>query len=1003
MKSLVERIRDRIRWSEGRERAKGNVDNYNVNFSGRTTEMRLLRESAALKQVGVLTAVQGLGGIGKTALACAYAHVYAAEYPGGCWQLKCEGRGDLRAALISLAGARDFEFEFTDEERRDLDLGFERVLRELKKRAEAADPPRVLLILDNVDKPELLAPAQTARLPSADWLHLIATTRLGEAELGRAPDRCFVPMNELPDKDAVDLIERWQPEGSFPNEEERRAAHALVRLLGGFTLAVEAAAVYLGQNAGEVTCAGFTARLEKEGLDGLDEAVGDPAVRLRHGEKRLSATLQPTLDQLISSPEEVALTVAALLPADFVVLPWIRSLAASEFSELGRVAEPGYPDPWQNLLNRLISLRLFLQTAESNVVRVHRLVQELVRQRTEAPRLEALEIALMSEVEKRGEAVRDDWINPQARWELKPLAACAEHWMGMQRREAEGAGIANYSALPMVRLARFSEAEPLLRRALAIGEKHFGSENYGVAMLLNNLASLLSQTNRLAEAEPLYRRALAVQEKCLGPDHPDVAIDLNNLAGLLVDTRRLAEAEPLYRRSLALLEKNFGPDYPDVAHPLDNLASLLRDTGRLAEAEPLYRRALALREKGLGPDHPEVAISLNNVATLLNPPSEAEPLYRRALAIWEKSLGPDHPQVAASLNNLAALLKDTDRLAEAEQLCRRAKDIEEKSLGPDHPLVARSLDNLAYLLNKTNRPAEAEPLYRRALAIREKSFGPDDPSVGDSLNRLANLLKDANRTAEAEPLYRRALGIQEKIRPRDPPGVAASSDQKPPPLVDPKQPETEARYRRALSDLEKSRGPRHPDLIPPLNNLANLLAEAKRPAEAEPLYRRALALREGKFGASDPGVAPLLNNLAVALSNSNRMADAEPLVRRALAIREKSLGPDDLEVAVSLNFLANLLTEMGRLTEVEPLCRRMLAIQEKHFGPDDPSVAQALLNLIVVLRELDRIPEAEPLDRRALAIRAKNLKLGKPEVAPIGNRPGAELKKTSWLKKLLKG
>ena len=45
----------------------------------------------------------------------------------------------------------------------------------------------------------------------------------------------------------MDLIEKWQPGGSFPNEEERQAAHGLARLLGGFTLAIEAAAVYLGQ------------------------------------------------------------------------------------------------------------------------------------------------------------------------------------------------------------------------------------------------------------------------------------------------------------------------------------------------------------------------------------------------------------------------------------------------------------------------------------------------------------------------------------------------------------------------------------------------------------------------------------------------------------------------------------------------------------------------------------------------------------------------------------
>ena len=38
---------------------------------------------------------------------------------------------------------------------------------------------------------------------------------------------------------------------------------------------------------------------------------------------------------------------------------------------------------------------------------------------------------------------------------------------------------------------------------------------------------------KLDEAEPLIRRDLAISEKALGPDHPHVAITLNNLAELL--------------------------------------------------------------------------------------------------------------------------------------------------------------------------------------------------------------------------------------------------------------------------------------------------------------------------------------------------------------------------------------------------------------------------------------------------------------------------------------
>lgn len=53
--------------------------------------------------------------------------------------------------FVSLAGVRDLEFELTEEEKPDLDSQFERVLRELKKRADVVKG-RVLVVLDNVDQ-----------------------------------------------------------------------------------------------------------------------------------------------------------------------------------------------------------------------------------------------------------------------------------------------------------------------------------------------------------------------------------------------------------------------------------------------------------------------------------------------------------------------------------------------------------------------------------------------------------------------------------------------------------------------------------------------------------------------------------------------------------------------------------------------------------------------------------------------------------------------------------
>ena len=309
---------------------------------------------------------------------------------------------------------------------------------------------------------------------------------------------------------------------------------------------------------------------------------------------------------------------------------------------------------------------------------------------------------------------------------------------------------------------RFKEAEPLIRRALAIDEAKFGEQHPNVARDLNNLAMLMQDTDRFEEAEPLMRRALAIDEAKFGKQHPSVAINLSNLAMLLRDTSRFEEAEPLMRRALAIDEATFGKQHTNVAINLSNLALMLQDTNRFEEAEPLMRRALAIDKATFGEQHPSVARDLSNLALLMkttNRLDEAEPLMRRALAIDEAIFGKQHPNVAINLSNLAMLMKTTNRLDEAKPLMRRALAIDEAIFGEQHSSVAIKLNNLAMLLRDTNRLDEAEPLMRRALAIDEAIFGEQHINVARDLNNLASLMQVTNRFKEAEPLVRRALNI----------------------------------------------------------------------------------------------------------------------------------------------------------------------------------------------------------------------------------------------------
>ena len=137
---------------ERAEQSLGNVDAHNPDFVGRIPNCGCCERLRRARYDGPAYRRPWTGGPGQDyALALEYAHAFAHQYGGGRWQIRCEGHDDLRVALISLAPA--LHIEFTEAEKPDLDLQFQRILTELRKLADAHEPHRCLLLLDNVDQP----------------------------------------------------------------------------------------------------------------------------------------------------------------------------------------------------------------------------------------------------------------------------------------------------------------------------------------------------------------------------------------------------------------------------------------------------------------------------------------------------------------------------------------------------------------------------------------------------------------------------------------------------------------------------------------------------------------------------------------------------------------------------------------------------------------------------------------------------------------------------------
>jgi tetratricopeptide (TPR) repeat protein len=676
-------------------------DSIGTLFKGRETFLddlhnRLQRKPTQAAAIVSKQAIHGLGGVGKTRLAVEYALRYEAEYSALLFVSADTAEG-LRRNLAALCGSQ--VLNLPEQEATEDDERIDAALRWLQ------DHAGWFLILDNVDTPDAAAEVER-HLAKLQGGHVLITSRLsdwsGSVEA--------LELDVLSEDDSVAFLLEKTAARRPAMPSDGADARALAKELDGLALALEQAGAFV--NTRRVSLADYLRRWREQ----------DAKVREWHDERLMkyprsvAVTWDATVDQL-DAPALALLRILCWFAPEAIPREMLETEAAQQ--ELAAGVEAAHaagglpqPEPAQaeveDALAALASLSLVKWERGNEAFRMHRLVGEVTRERLPVDqRQSSLRAALVVVNSYLPDDLSPQDVRSWPRWEpMQP------HVAGLIAL-GEAAGIAEPTGRLMSSLGLllrmkciWREAEPLLRRTLALDEERYGRGHPVTATNLTNLASLLRATNRFDEAELLLRRALAIDEQRYGPEHLDVGIDLNNLASLLQTTNRLAEAEPLMRRVVEILEKSLGANHPDVAIALSNLASFLRATKRCEEAEPLLLRALAIDEEHLGPEHPAVARVLNSLAQVLqdtNRLDEAEAMMRRALLIDEKSYGEDHPNFGAPLNNLAQLLVTTNRVEEAEPMMRRSLEIFFQftaATGHEHPHLRDAIANYTDLLKQ---------------------------------------------------------------------------------------------------------------------------------------------------------------------------------------------------------------------------------------------------------------------------------------------------------------
>ena len=595
-------------------------------------------------------AITGLGGIGKTQVALAYACKHRERYQAVLWVM-AETRESLVSGFVAIARLLGLPGNDAQDQHH--------AVTAVRRWLESEEG--WLLILDNADDLEVVQ----AFIPYNFKGHLVLTSR-AHATGGLAQ---ALAVDTMPEEDGALLLLRrtklLSTQATFheATTEDREQAKALCRALDGLPLALDQAGAYIEKTGCGLV--GYRELFLKRGTELLAER-GQAYPKDHPASVTTTWSLSFEKLEQASPPAAELLCLCAFLHADEIP----EELFTEAGDALGNVLGPVAADPlaWDRALSALRNYSLLRRNADTQTLDIHRLVQVVLKARMD-------ETEQYQRAERAVRAVNRVFPNPEE----------FTHWPRCNR------------LLPQA-----------LRCAELIKTWDFEFEEAG--RLLNNTAFYLHKRARYEEAEPLYKSALEIRKKALGQDHPDVGWSLNTLAFLYYKQGRYQEAEPLYRQALTILDKALGPNHPDVGWHFNDLAELYRAQGRYEEAECLCRKALAIRTKVMGLDHPDVGWSLNTLADLYYDQGryeEAEPRYKRALEISEKTLGAENKRVAALLNSLAELYRAQGRYEEAEPLFKRALAIVEKVLEPEHPHVVKIKENYAHLLSEKSRGTEA--------------------------------------------------------------------------------------------------------------------------------------------------------------------------------------------------------------------------------------------------------------------------------------------------------
>lgn len=665
-------------------------------FVGRSGLLTELESTLRAQGLAVVTAVTGMGGIGKTTAAIEYAHRTTDRFDIAWW-VPAEDPALVPERLAELARALNLA-------RTDETPG----VAVARLHADLAQRRRWLVVFDNAEDPRALehllphGPGQvvvTSR--NAAWRS--HATTIGVAAFDR--------------DESVALLRDRVP------ELDTAAADRVAAAVGDLPLAVDHAAALLAE----------TTLTVDEYLRLVAEQAGTVLARDHGGPYRgsVAASWNVGVDQLADESRAALdlLTLLAWLGPEPVPL----SLLTEHLDEIPD-STPGrlrtvLADPLDRAECVGLLRRRSMITLMPEAVQLHRVPAALLRGRTgEAAThwptvvTRLLRTALPSDVMR----TTSSW----PRWQqlLAHVMAVTDPGRGGQPDPAAAEWLLSRAAAYLQARGDPRAALLLRERVLTSARARLGDDHDLTLHMVAAVAASLTAIGELERARTLRADALRRSRRVRGEDHKETLRLAGGLAGAHRDLGDHEGARNLQTDTLARYRRTVGDDHPDALLLATDLASTLSHLGDYAGARELQEDVLARCRRTLGPDHPEsqrIAARLANTLERLGEEARSRELAEDVLERARRVNGADHEHTLPPATSLAFVLLKAGERERARDLFDDTLELSRRLFGVDHPDTLRRAGHLALTLRGLNEHERARDLSADTVARYRRVLGDD--------------------------------------------------------------------------------------------------------------------------------------------------------------------------------------------------------------------------------------------------------------------------------------